>query len=705
VNRFSVETVFKAKDQMSAAIGRMGSKVDGLAKSADRSLTKLSGNLSKISGSFQAVGAAVTAAAIGGGIAFIDITKTGMVLEQTMSNVAAVSGASAQQVDALTAKAKLLGSTTKFTASEVAGAMEIMSKAGMSVDQTLTGVGAILSAAAADGATIEETASSIMSSMKGLGLGPEKMQTFADMAAKAGDATSASIGSIAESMAVFGPVAKQLSIPLESSIAQLALLQDAGIDASSAGTTLAATYSKLAAPTKRTRDELKALGLTVVDAMGNMKPPDQLLNELFAATSQIEGNAGKMAAVTNLVGLESQKALLNIASAAGDGRLGKLTKDLRDSSGYADEIAKKKLDNLAGDLTLLGSAANGVKLELFDMAKGPLRDLVKGTTEWINANKGLMAAKVEEWVVKVKDNLPEIVTWLKRIGTAVAVFYALKTAVTVAQVAIAAYGIAAQAVTGVIWLYNAATTATTVSQVTATAATVASRVATVASTLAQGALSAATWVYNAAITAGTFASTGFTVSQIASKVAQVASTVATWAITAAQTAYNFAVGAGALGLGAITAAFAASVPAAGAAAVATGTATLALGPFLIAVGAAAAAVAALTLAWNQYQSLDKSLGDVGVGGTVERMWDKGSLDFFGAYDEVANEKAAERARNRPQMVSPQARTAAAISETNTNATTTNKSEVTIKAPAGAARVTKPSKGPGTTLKLQPSGGM
>jgi TP901 family phage tail tape measure protein len=698
MGKFAVETVFKGTDQMSGAISKIEKKAEGLTKSINKGISELSGNLGTIGGAFEKVGAAMAAAAVVGGLAFADIAKSGMDFEKTLSSVSAVSNASAEQMGALTAKAKELGSTTKFTATEVAGAMEIMSKAGLTVDETLTGVGAILSAAAADGATIEETAASIMSSMKGLGLGPERMKDFADMAAKAGDATSASIGSIAESMAVFGPVARQLNVPLESAIAQLALLQDAGIDASSAGTTLAATYSKLAAPTKRTRDELKALGLSVTDAMGNMKPPDQLLGELFSATDKIKGNAGKMAAVTNLVGLESQKALLNIAAAAGNGKLGKLTGDLRDSAGYADEIAKKKLDNLAGDLTLLGSAANGVKLELYDMAKGPLRETVQGVTAWMTANKGLIMTRVQDFVLAVKENLPEIVTWLQRIGIALAVFYTLKTAVAAAEVAMAAWGIAAQVATGAMWLYNTATSTATATQVASTASLVASKVASTATAVAQGALTAAQWAYNAAIAIGQAGTTGFTVAQVSSKVAQVASTVATWAITTAQTAYNVAVGAGAVGLGAITAAFTASIPAATGAAAATGTAAAALGPFLLVVGAATAAVLALVAAWDQYQSLDKSMGNVGVGGTIDKMWEMGTLDVFAAYDAAANEDAIARS----QMVSPQERTAQSISETNTNTTTTDRAELTIKAPPGST-MTKPKTGPAAGVKLVPTG--
>ncbi len=440
---FSVKTIFSAIDRITPTAKRMASSVSNFSKSAEKELGKLDKGLSKVSGPmWDAIGrgAAIAGAGVAAGLG-ASIVR-GAEFEQVISNISAVTHASSRDIARLTDKARLLGSTTKFSSTEVAGAMELMSKAGLTVDETLTGVGAILSAAAADGASIEETAASIMSSMKGLGLGPEKMQTFADMAAKAGDATSASIGSIAESMSVFGPVAKQLDIPLESAVSMLALLQDAGIDASSAGTTLAATFSKLAAPTKRTRDELAALGVTVTDTLGNMKPPDQLLSELLKATDKIKGNAGKMAAVTNLVGLESQKAMLNIAAAAGDGRLGKLTEELKDSAGYAEKVANVKLDNLKGDFQKLMGAVGGVQDSIWDLSKGPLREVTQGAKDWILANKDLIAqdigkivqgiADAAKWVAK---HWEDIAYWGGKIATLATIFLAVASAVKVATIA------------------------------------------------------------------------------------------------------------------------------------------------------------------------------------------------------------------------------------------------------------------------------
>ena len=425
--RFTVDAVFRGVDKFSGPMARMTARAEQLQKRMAKGTQALNNASAAVaSGLKTAATYAIGAGAIVGTVA-AKVIEAGANFESTMSGVAAVSNATDTELAALKGRALELGKTTKFSATEVAGGMEIMSKAGLKVSDILTGLPGLLSAAAADGAGIEETANSLMSSMKAMGIGPEKMQLFADQMAKAGDATKASIGSISESLAIAGPVFKQLNVPMESAIAQIALLQDAGIDASSAGTTLAAAYSKLAAPMGRTKGALAALGLSVKDAMGNMKPPERLLGEILGATSKIKGNVGQMAAFTELVGLESQKALLNVASAAKDGRLTSLVSDLKDAGGYADTIAKKRLDNFTGDITMLGSAVEGVSIKLFDMEKGPLRGVVKGITDWVRANDDLIVSgigdKLKEWKPIVtgfgeglRDGMKELKPILKDVG-------------------------------------------------------------------------------------------------------------------------------------------------------------------------------------------------------------------------------------------------------------------------------------------------
>lgn len=402
-----LEAILTASDRATGVIKSAQAAAISLNDKTLKGLSSIDEMTARIGAGIQTTVSSLAIAGVALGGIGAKVISTGADFEAAMSAVGAVSNATDEEFARLQKRAEELGATTKFSGTEVAGAMEIMAKAGLKVEEVLTGVPGVLSAAAADGATIEDTASSLMASMKSLGLGPQHMQLFADQLAKAGDSTAASIGSIAQSMAIFGPVAKQLKIPVESAIAQIAILQDAGIDASSAGTTLAATYSKLAAPVKRTSDALKSLGVDVKDAHGNMKLPDQLLAEILKGTSKIKGNVGKMAAFTELVGLESQKALLNIADAAGSGRLEEVTNSLNDAAGYADRLAAKRLNNFKGDVEILKGSVDGLATSLFNMERGPLRGVVQRSTEWIDANKELINTEVgktlDEWLPIIQN--------------------------------------------------------------------------------------------------------------------------------------------------------------------------------------------------------------------------------------------------------------------------------------------------------------
>lgn len=742
MSRFSLEARFTADaSRFNRTIAAMETRFGQLTRTLASGFSRANAVIGSVHGALKNVAIAAGGAAIPLGFIAKNVIDTGANFEAALSNVAAVSGATGAELDKLKNKAMELGSTTKFTGTEVAGAMEAMVKAGFKVDETLAGVGGILSAAAADGATIEDTATAIMASMKGLGLGPEKMQSFADMLAKAGDTTAASIGTITESMAKFGPVARQLGIPVESAIAQLALLQDAGLDASTAGTSLASVYSKLAAPMGTTEKALKSLGIKVKDVHGNMKLPPELMAEIVRATDGIEGNVGKMEAITQLVGLESQKALLNISAAAREGKLDQLTKDLQSAAGYADLIAAKKLDNFKGDVTKLGAAVDALKVKLFDTQKGPLRDITQGMTAWVTANEGLITSKVVETVEDFRRNLPEIVIWTKRIGVGIGVFYGVAAAMKAAAIATTAFSVAGKvaAFTGKVL----------------TSQTVASTAATVASTAATGVSTAATWVkvgaskaLNGALILGQLATTRITAATIANTATNATNTAATWARNAASVAQNATTragtaisaayaavtsrltlktiadtaatvvrkiaqwalntattaGSGAMGIYAIATGRAAAATAAGTPALLAGAG--AMKAMAVSAGAAGAAIGAVMLAWDQASKFEEENG-MGLGDLVGEMWDRGEIDPFAAYDAHMNEKAVRKAKERgapkvtPPVLGPSERAAADLIESKS--THTEQAEITIKTPPGTkAEVTKTPRGR-TRLRVQPSG--
>lgn len=444
---YAVKTEFRGVDHMSEVLKRIQTKAagatsgirktfDDLGKANDRALSKAN-NLAK--------GVAVGAVAAGAGLAFL--SAPALDFEQTLANISAVAKPTSAELARISETAQTVGSEMGFAGGEVASSMEAMLKQGVPLQGVLKGIGGVAAAAAADGSTLDETMGGLLATMAGLGEGPEALQHMADVMAKAGDATAASIGSLNASMAVFGPTARSLNIPIESAVGQLAILQDAGLDASSAGTTLSAVYSKLSAPMGRTQKALAKLGIEVRDlATGDMKKPAQLLNEIFSATSKIKGNVGKSAAITELVGLESQKALLNLTGAVGSGKFDEVMKSLETGvDGYSKSIAKIKQDSTRGDTAKLAATFDALRISMFSLVSGPLRGLISGFTEWVSANKDSAVAGVQSSFEWLKVNLPTIVTWLERVGKVGATFLAFSLIVKGVTLALAAMNAVASA--------------------------------------------------------------------------------------------------------------------------------------------------------------------------------------------------------------------------------------------------------------------
>lgn len=717
--KFSIEALFKAKDGISATIGRIGKSVGSLGVSTASALSAANRAVDKIHGGLAKVGkAAATAGVAIGGLgtaAALSIGKTGADFEEAITAVGAVGLQTRDQIADLEQEALRLGATTSFTATQAANAMEMMARAGFSNQEILAGVGGVLSAAAASGLEMAEVANHVSNVLKGMGLQASEASRVADVLTLASARTNSSIGSLGESMKNLAPVAKQFGIGLEDAIGMVALLQDVGLDASEAGTATATMLTKLATPTTAVEKQMKKLGITFKDAQGNLLPPLDVFRQMAVANERLGGNMDQVAFFADLVGLRGQKAALNLKDLFVSDKGQKLTEELRSAAGSAEKMAAIRMQNLKGDLTLLESAVDGVKVALFNLESGPLRGVVQGMTDWVSENQELIVSGAEKFMTKLRENMGKIVVWLKRIAIGTAAFYALAAAVKVANAAMVAFSIAAKVVafgvrqirlaliaaelafymlrtstalqTAATWAYNAAITAGQIATTRYTVAGLASAAATRAASIATG-------VYTTVLKAVTVAKTAFAAATMRGTAATVASRIAVLAARGAHVVYAAAIGA-------VTVAKGAYAIATGKAAAATGIMSAALAPLAVTVAAVTAAVTALIAAWDQLTKLVAEVGGWDALGAGVKSFLKGD-GFFAGIDEVANEKARAAAANRPQMVSPQERTADAINETHL--TEEKIAELLIRDFTGRADLNAPAGSP-FNLVQQPSGAL
>lgn len=424
-SRYSIEAVFRAIDQFSGPIKRMTGGIRGLVASTSASVKQLDAVTNSVGRGLRNLGVLTAAAAVPVGMAVANVVGAGADFEQAITNVGAVSLMTRDQIADLEKKALELGATTKFSATEVANGMELMGKAGFTNQQILEGIGGVLAAAAADGAELAETSGHISNVLKGMGLevtdattGLSNATRVADVLTLASARTNSSIGSLGESMANVSSTARQFKIPLEDTVASVALLQDVGLDASEAGSAVNTMLTKLAAPTKEVSAQMKKMGVTFQDAKGNMLPLGEVMAQLDKAAKKSGGNMDQVAFFADLVGLRGQKAAANLKDLFASGKMSSLTTELRGAAGSAEKMAKLRMNTFRGDIEELGGAVETVKINLFNLESGPLRGVVQGMTEWVSKNQELIVGGVQDFIKDVRDNLPKIVDTMERLGRA-----------------------------------------------------------------------------------------------------------------------------------------------------------------------------------------------------------------------------------------------------------------------------------------------
>jgi len=427
-SRFSVEAVFKAIDKVTAPVTRMQNRVGKLTRSMRNNFSKLNRVVNRFGQGIKKGAIAVTAALVLTSGAMASVISTGAEFEQAITNVGAVSLKTRDQIQPLEKLALELGRTTKFTATQAAAAMEIMSRAGFKTNEILTATPAVLAAAAASGLEIAEVADVVSNALKGMGLEATQAANVADILALASSRTNSSIGSLGESLKNVASTAKQLDVPLTDAVAAIALLQDVGLDASVAGSAFNVMLTKMAAPTAGIVKKMKKFGISFKDAKGNMLPLQKVLEQLNKASSKVGGNFDKVAFLAELVGLRGQKAAANLGDLFESGKLNTLTKELENAAGSANKMAEIRMDTFQGSMLLLGSAVDAVKVRIFGLNEGPLKGIIDNMTKWVSANEELIASSIGGFLTMVIENFGTIASAIGDVAIGIGSIFALSVA-------------------------------------------------------------------------------------------------------------------------------------------------------------------------------------------------------------------------------------------------------------------------------------
>lgn len=308
--------------------------------------------------------------------------KIGISFESQMSKVQAISGATGDELSALTEKAKEMGQATKFSATESAQALEYMAMAGWKTEDMLGGIEGVMNLAAASGEDLATTADIVTDSLTAFGMSASESGHFADVLAVASSNANTNVSMMGETFKYVAPVAGALGYSAEDTALAIGLMANSGIKAGQAGTALRAIMSRMAKPTDEVEASMQRLGISLTDSQGNMKSLNEMIKDLRDGFSGLtEAEAAQMAAA--LGGQEAMSGLLAIVNAS-DEDFSKLESSIYSCDGAAAQMADTMNNNLQGQLTILKSSAEALGLELYESIQTPLTDIAKSGIEEIN---------------------------------------------------------------------------------------------------------------------------------------------------------------------------------------------------------------------------------------------------------------------------------------------------------------------------------
>lgn len=389
---------------------------------------------SEISSGFQTaftVGAAAITAATGAVVAFgSSAVSAGMDFDSAMSQVAATMGMTNDQLEntrvttenfsgTLREFAQELGSTTAFSATQAAEALNFMALAGYDAETSVKMLPNVLNLAAAGGMELATASDMVTDAQTALGLSIEDTEKLVDQMAKTSSSSNTSVAQLGDAILTVGGTAKMMAGGTTELSTALGILADNGTKGSEGGTKLRNILLSLGAPTDTAAGALESLGVSAYDADGNMRPLQDTFADLNKAMEKMTTSekTNIINTVFNKTDIKDVNALLNTSAERWEELSGKID----DSKGAAEQMAATQLDNLAGDITLFKSALEGAQIAVSDQLTPTLREFVQFGSDGLSRltqafNEGgltgamdVLGELLSEGLAMVIEKVPEMV--------------------------------------------------------------------------------------------------------------------------------------------------------------------------------------------------------------------------------------------------------------------------------------------------------
>lgn len=342
--------------------------------------------------------------------------KTAADFDSAMSQVAAVSGATGKDFDALRNKAREMGAKTKFSATEAAEAMNYMAMAGWKTEDMLSGIEGIMNLAAASGEDLATTSDIVTDALTAFGLSAKDSGHFADILAAASSNANTNVSMMGETFKYCAPIAGALGFSAEDTAEAIGLMANAGIKSSQAGTALRTIMNNLAGDVKISGKAIGDVTIATTNADGSMRDLSDILADCHSAFGNLT-ESEKAQAAESLVGKNAMSGFLALMN-AGEGDIEKLSSAIDNCDGSAEKMAMTMQDNLAGQLTILKSQLQELAISFGDILMPAIRSIVSKLQGFVDKLNG-MDEGTKRTIVTIALLVASIGPLLIIIGTAI----------------------------------------------------------------------------------------------------------------------------------------------------------------------------------------------------------------------------------------------------------------------------------------------
>ena len=407
-NRF-IDVTLRLIDRATTPLSNIGARLTESSRQWIRAGNQIQKTGQKITKTGTSLTTKVSTPIVGLGAAAV---KTAASFEAGMSKVQATSGASGKQLEKLSAKAKEMGAKTKFSATEATDAFNYMAMAGWKTGDMMNGIEPIMKLAGATNTDLASTSDIVTDALTAFGKTSKDTTKLTNIMASASANANTNVTMLGESYKYVAPVAGSLGYSMKDTTKALALMANAGIKASQGGTSLRAVLTNMAKPSKTAQGAMDALGLSLTDSKGKMKPLNNLMLEMRQKFSGLT-EAQKAQYAASLAGKTGMSGLLAIVNAS-DKDWKKLSKSITDGKNACGKMYDVSQNNLNGALTILKSTVESIAINFGER----LTPYVKKATQYIQN----LADKFNSLNKKQQDTVIKIALLVAAVGPVILVF-------------------------------------------------------------------------------------------------------------------------------------------------------------------------------------------------------------------------------------------------------------------------------------------